>query len=65
MKVTVAFHESRLPFILTEIDKDKAVVLDEPDKNGMVDVELTIESGYDVIKIFHAGHESGWSEKGK
>jgi hypothetical protein len=59
MKLTIAFLEKRLPFLLREINEDRITVVDEPNDMGMVDVELIIENAHDVLKIFHAGMEAG------
>ena len=62
MTITVWFSESRLPFLLKEINESKVTVVDEPDSDGTVQVELIIENSFDVLKIFHAGLEAGWND---
>jgi hypothetical protein len=38
---------------------DKIVVLSEPDENGQLKIQATVEGPLDVLEIFHAGISYG------
>lgn len=44
---------------LQEAMGDKIVVLSEPDENGQLKISIEVESGIDILDIFHAGVKYG------
>jgi hypothetical protein len=56
---TIFLHEDRLPFLLSEMPEDTVKVVGT--QNGMITVEITINSSYDMLKFFHAGMKAGES----
>jgi len=54
----IFLFEERVAFLLDEMPHGKVKVI-ETDDNGISTVEITIEDGFDLLKIFHAGMSAG------
>jgi hypothetical protein len=67
MTYTIFLHEERIPFLLSEMPYGKVKVIKSEDhKPGyIVEVEITIDDNFDLVKVFHAGLETGLSLSNK
>ena len=63
MKYTIFLHAERIPFLLDEMPygKVKVIETEEDAPVGTVGVEITIDDSFDLLKVFHAGLETGLS----
>ena len=63
MTYTIFLHEERIPFLLSEMPYGKVKVIKSEDhKPGYtVKVEIIIDDSFDLVKVFHAGLETGLS----
>ena len=63
MTYTIFLHEERIPFLLSEMPYGKVkVIKSENHKPGyIVEVEITIDDSFDLLKVFSAGLETGLS----
>ena len=54
----IFLFEERVAFLLDEMPHGRVKVIETNDQ-GMSTVEITIEDGFDLLKIFHAGMSAG------
>jgi hypothetical protein len=58
MTYRIFLFEERVAFLLDEMPHGRVKVI-ETDDNGISTVEITIEDGFDLLKVFHAGINCG------
>jgi len=54
----IFLFEERVAFLLEEMPHGRVKVI-ETDNSGISTVEITIEDGFDLLKVFHAGITAG------
>ena len=57
MNYRIFLVEDRVPFLVKALGDKVGVV--ETDENGLVTVDVVIESAFDLLQVFHAGVEVG------